>query len=134
MPDGISNSGPDWIQLDRIIEQIGEDPGRYLDGPLDPMPRIRGLSSIHECRAWDGAERRIAKIRNRTPRRRIITALEQREAFLEDYEPDPDFERDVPEKTVLLKGEPYDEVDRSDPIARISRTVVATDGGEFGGK
>lgn len=127
MPD--NRSGPQWIQLDALAESIGEDPGRWLDGALDPFPRIRGLSSIKKVRGWIAAERKIARIRNRKPREDVIDALEQREAYLENFDPDPDFERDVPEKTVLLKGEPYDEVDRRGALDHLQQRVT-TDGGE----
>lgn len=138
MPDATSmpndRAGPDWIRLDRLIEDLGEDPGRFLDGSLDPIPRIRGLETVAEVRAWIGAERRIANIRNRRPREAVMAALQQRETFLEDYVPEP---RDLdasPEKRVLYHtgdGEvvPYDEVDRSGALERIG-TAIATDGGE----
>jgi hypothetical protein len=122
-------SVPDYIQLDALAQSIGEDPARWLEGPLDPHPRIRGLSSIKRVRGWIAAERKLARIRNRDPREAIITALEQRESYLEDYEPDADYERDVPEKTVLLEGEPYDQVDRGGALENLQQRV-ATDGGE----
>jgi hypothetical protein len=127
MPD--ERSGPDYIQLDALAESIGEDPARWLEGPLDPHPRIRGFGSVKRVRGWIAAERKFARIRNRDPREGIIDALKQREVYLNNHEPDPDFERDVPEKTVLLKGEPYDEVDRAGALERVQQRV-ATDGGE----
>lgn len=134
MPD--EHSGPDWIQLDALAESIGEDPGRWLDGPLDPIPRIRGLATIKAVRGWRAGARKVARIRNRLPRQTVLVALDDREAFLEDYEPTPRDLDAIPEKPVLYHtadGEvlPYDEVDRSGALARVG---VATDGGEAGGE
>jgi hypothetical protein len=135
MPEGATMpgegaGGPYYIRIDALVEQLGEDIFRFLDGPLDPLPRIRGLETVAECCAWKAGEYRIQRyIRNEEPRERIIAALEQREAYLESYEPDPDFERDVPEKTVLLQGEPYDEVDRGGALENLRSKPVATDGG-----
>jgi len=136
MPD--ERSGPDYIQLDALADSINEDPGRWLDGHLDPVPRIRGLASIERVRGWTAAERKIARIRNREPRENLITLLELRESFLEEYEPETDFQRDTPKKTVLERtrdGEvvPYGEVDRSDALEGLGNQAVVTDGGESGG-
>jgi hypothetical protein len=135
MPDEFS--GPDWIRLDRLVDDLGEDPGRYLDGPLDPLPRIRGLDSIPTVRAWIGAERRIASIRNRKPREDIIEALNRRETYLEGYQRSYRQGRHF-EKTVLYQkrdGEvvPYDEIDRTTVLEQPKRSI-ATDGGEAGGE
>jgi len=82
---------PDWFQIEALVATIGEDPGRYLDGPLDPLARIRGLNTVHEVNAWRAAERKLATHRNRSPRSAIMDALDEREVELEEHgEFDPD--------------------------------------------
>ena len=88
-----------YIQLDGLAEKIGEDPGRYLDGPLPPLPRIRGLRTIHRVRAFSGAERRIASIRGREPRSDIMDALERRERYLEEH---GEYDPDLPDLEIVL--------------------------------
>lgn len=133
MPD--DRRGPDWIQLDQLAESIGEDPGQWLDGSLDPRPRIRGLSTIKAVRGWRAAERKIARIRNRDPNQAVLEALDEREAYLEEIDEDPG-RREIgifPEKEVTINGVPADEYEanRGDAIAKAKRRreEAVTDGG-----
>ncbi|MHB9286768.1 hypothetical protein ACKVMT_06980 [Halobacteriales archaeon Cl-PHB] len=83
----------DYIQLDALADAIGEDPGRFLDGPLPAKPRIQGLRTLEKVRAWRAAERKIARIRNRSPDEDILAELAERQEYLEEHgEHDPDIE------------------------------------------
>jgi hypothetical protein len=96
------------------------------------------IGSVKRVRGWIPAERKLARIRNRDLRDDIIAALKQREAYLENFEPEPDYERYVPEKSVLYHtddGEvvPIEEVDRGGAFENLQQRV-ATDGGESCGE
>jgi len=84
-----------------LQEQIGEDPGRYLDcdlvGPdvddgrvMLVRARIRGIDSIETVRAWIAVERRLGHGPADGPREGIIRLLDQREERLEDIRERPD--------------------------------------------
>lgn len=118
-----------------LTEDIGEDPARWLDGPLAPLPRIRGLRSIKRVRGWQAAERLLASRQDRDPRERIMAALDEREAYLEsiDEEPAQREIRDDRDVTWYRGDVPFDEVDRSGALESLQRPqsrAVATDGGE----
>lgn len=129
-----------WTPLPRsLTDDIGEDPARWLDGPLDPIPRIRGLQTIKRVRGWIAAERLIAKRRDRQQRESILDALGQRESYLERIGEEPAVRdgREIPEKQFFLGDRPWEEVDRSDSLAQLrgrQDPPVAADGGEQRGK
>jgi len=118
-----------------LTEDIGEDPARWLEGPLDPFPRIRGLRTIKRVRGWQAAERLLANRQDRDPRERIMAALDEREAYLEsiDEEPAQREIRDDRDVTWYRGDVTFDEVDRSGALESLQRPqsrAVATDGGE----
>jgi len=82
-----------------LTEDIGEDPARWLDGPLAPLPRIRGLRTIKRVRGWQAAERLLASRQDRDPRERIMAALDEREAYLDQH---GEFNPGLPEREIVL--------------------------------
>ena len=119
------NDRPEWRQS--LEEQIGEDPGRFLDYPLlsndantSPLllarARIRGIDHINVVNAWIAAERRL----DRGPRAKVLEWLEDRKEALEAHGERGDRadgeRKPVPEKEWhwIRDGEriPYSELDR----------------------
>lgn len=100
-----------------LVEQIGEDPARYLDRDDLYMAkvRIRGIDFLEVVRAWIAVERRL----DRGPRPEVIGLLKEREAFLlehgdRDERIEPRADRDVPPKDVVWtdpEGRRYKRVD-----------------------
>ncbi|RLM33501.1 MULTISPECIES: hypothetical protein [unclassified Haloarcula] len=94
------------LRCPRLVEDIGEDPARWLDQDLLSHPDRRklvfslidGIDSIERIRAWRGTERKLAsdrvaeKARNplEKPRAKIMQRLEQREKWLELHGERPD--------------------------------------------
>lgn len=92
-PAASSDDRPEWRR--RLEDQIGEDPGRFLDhelverGPSHTdrtlqrlaRARIRGIDRPPVARAWIAAERRL----DRGPRETVLAWLEDRLAYLEDH-------------------------------------------------
>lgn len=73
----------DRAEFPAIVEQIGEDPARFLDRDVsadDLAPLIRGIDSVERVRAWAAVERAI----DRGPRREILEALDRRGDVLDE--------------------------------------------------
>ena len=77
-------------------ERLGENPARFLveefradngDGTTGELmlARIRGIASIELVDYWLGVERWLAMHEDRDPRDRVIDALEERKAELEEH-------------------------------------------------
>jgi hypothetical protein len=127
----------DREEFSRLRSDIGEDPARFLDHELVTdqnlrelaLARIRGIDEIATCRAWIAVERRL----DRGPREAIIERLQERIETLEEIGERPDRltirekPRDIPEKRVIVDGEPAGDRSRTaaEKIARIR-----ADGGE----
>lgn len=85
-------------------DPAADEAARWLDREIaKPAPRqrrkdaklllaalIRGMDSIERVRAWKGAERRLARERDRTPRSWVMDRLDDREAYLEAAGERPD--------------------------------------------
>jgi len=127
----------DREEFSRLRSDIGEDPTRFLDHELVTdqnlrelaLARIRGIDEIATCRAWIAVERRL----DRGSREVIIERLQERIETLEEIGERPDRltrreePRDIPEKRVIVDGEPAGDRSRTaaEKIARIR-----ADGGE----
>ena len=77
-------------------ERLGENPARFLveevradngDGTTGELlfARIRGIETVGLVDYWLGVERWLAMQNDREPRDRVIDALEERKAYLEDH-------------------------------------------------
>ena len=77
-------------------ERLGENPARFLvedisadngDGTTGELmlARIRGIASVELVDYWLGVERWLAMHEDRDPRDRVIDALEERKAELEEH-------------------------------------------------
>lgn len=92
-----SSDVPEWRR--RLKQEIGEDPGRFLDAELVERgpnhtdqtnqrlvrARIRGIDRAEVARAWIAVERRLASEHDREPRQRVLELLEDRLKYLEDH-------------------------------------------------
>jgi hypothetical protein len=97
-PSGSARDRPEWRK--NLADQLGEDPGRFLELPdaerraLDPgsliRARVRGFRSEATIRAWIAYERRRATERGTEPRDGILRVLE---AAAETVDGEPDHER-----------------------------------------
>jgi len=86
-PLGGAGDRPAW--RDRLADDLGEDPGRFLELPgadrraLDPdsllAARLRGIDRLEVVRGWQAYERRRAAERGSDPREGIMAALEATE-------------------------------------------------------
>lgn len=70
-------------------ERFGEDPARVLYH-LSPAPRIEALESVALCRAYLDVETGRDE-----PRRRVVAAINQRLAALQDADADGEVEPEV---------------------------------------
>lgn len=73
----------DRREFPRVVDDIGEDPARYLDAPWDERSemiagRIRGIDTLAVARAWVAVERRLGRGDDDGPREHIIERLEDR--------------------------------------------------------
>ena len=139
-----SSAVPPWRK--RLQEDIGEDPGRFLDMDLFARDaagstghllraRIRGIDRLDVLRAWIAAERRL----DRGPREKVIELLEEREAELQEIGERPDRlplgprrppEWTTQESAAVFIDEDGTERDQERSTFTRSRHAVATDGGE----
>ncbi|WP_424001216.1 hypothetical protein ACOZ4I_15765 [Haloarcula salina] len=86
------------LHCDRLRDQIGEDPARWLDWDLLShadrremvFDLIDGMDSLQRVRAWRAVERRLAARDDRDPRAKIMQRLDQREEWLELHGERPD--------------------------------------------
>ncbi|MEZ3163267.1 hypothetical protein ABNG03_00155 [Halorubrum sp. RMP-47] len=79
-----------------LSAEHGENPARFLDVEIHVdsgsgtsgelmFARIRGIQTIALVRYWVAMERRLASIRDRDPRERVLQALAQRERYLDEH-------------------------------------------------
>ena len=59
------------------LDELGEDPSRFLNSGLDPHARIRGLESVALVNAYLDVE-----TDRETPRKAVVAHLNQRKAEL----------------------------------------------------
>ena len=79
-----------------LSDEYSENPARFLQEPIQidvgdgttgelMFARIRGIETIALVRYWVAMERRLASIKGRDPRERVLQALAQRERYLEEH-------------------------------------------------
>ncbi|WP_372478947.1 hypothetical protein ACAH01_08945 [Halomicrobium sp. HM KBTZ05] len=85
-------------RFERIQNDIGEDPARWLDWEFVRHPSRRNIAldlidsidSIERIRAWKAVERALAVEHGREPRSKIMQRLDQREQWLTLHGERPD--------------------------------------------
>lgn len=120
----IGGPARDRDEFPSLVEQIGEDPARYLDRDVSAKtlaPMIRGMDRIERIRAWKAVERAI----DRGPRPGIIDALEEREERLVEIGERPD--RSVAREVADVPPVEADYPDRPDVDAASDRSVFRSE-------
>lgn len=138
----MSRYGADTTDLDRptfdsLVDDIGEDPARYLYDRERwvALARIRGIHRHQTLRAFRAVERALASREGREPREWVMNALDARETYLDEHgEFDPDVKHEEPETGPYTPDQWERGTGSLPPITPHAENIArpATDGGEDG--
>jgi hypothetical protein len=135
----VTRDGPDRPAFPALVEQIGDDPARYLYGRRRwiALARIRGLRTFEQVEAFRAVERSLVHqydLRSE-PREWVLEALADREAVLEDRGVfDPDVPQEPPETGPYSPGQWERDAGGLPPITPHEDNIAeaVADGGEDG--
>lgn len=96
--EGQGGGGRERLEFDRIQNDTGEDPARWLDWQFIrhqerrniALSLIDSIDTIERIRAWKAVERALAQEHDREPRSKIMQRLDQREEWLQLHGERPD--------------------------------------------
>lgn len=125
-----SENPRDYAEFPRLVDDIGENPAKFLDRPDAipfAVPLIRGIHTLERANAWLAVERRI----DRGPRDRLVAALENRITDLEAHGERPTWD-EITHEAARLRHEKHPEWRELDTPEIPERTSFRTSGGVLG--
>jgi hypothetical protein len=134
---GANTHDPDRPTFPALVDAIGEDPARYLydRDRWVSLARIRGIHRFEVIEAWRAVERNLASHQGRDPRGWVMSALDEREAYLQEHgEFDPDVDYEEPETGPYTPDQWERDAGGLPPITPHAENIVepVADGGEDG--